>query len=212
VTIDLTDRYNTSEYMAQFDRRGNRIDWTIDREEEPVLALMIHHTAGWYLGVTLDENSTEEQERAQIDEVAIDHFIRFDIGPGYHYFAFPSGRLYAVGKYGTHRAHTKGKNPETQNWWNRESMAICAFGDYQSNFVSVKLMRAIHDGIDEITAYAGELPLFGHREVPGNPTATQCPGDNLMLAIGATPPPSPPDPNVRVRELLKEALGLLGDD
>jgi hypothetical protein len=170
---------------------------------------MIHHTAGWYLGVTLDENATESEELAQMDAVAFDHASRFEIGPGYYYFAFPSGRLYAVGKYGTHRAHTKGKNPETANWWNRESLAICAFGDYQSNFVTWGLMNAIHEGIDEITGYAGELPLFGHREVPGNPTSTRCPGDNLMLAITV---PTPPDPNVRVRELLKEALGLLGDD
>jgi hypothetical protein len=43
MTIDLTDRYNIGRYM-----RSSPGAWTVDREDEPVRALMVHHTAGWY--------------------------------------------------------------------------------------------------------------------------------------------------------------------
>ncbi len=200
MTIDLTDRYHTSEYQRA------STDWSVDRTDEPVRALVIHHTAGFYLGLTLTESSSGLAEVAQIDALAQDHAHRFGIGPGYHYAAFPSGRLYAIGKYGTHRAHTKGRNPETNNWWNREALAIVAFGDYQANPASSKLWTAITKGIEEIRGYTTPtLTITGHREVPGNPSISQCPGDNLMVRLDNST-----NPTERVRELLREALELLG--
>lgn len=201
MTIDLTDRYHTSEYQ----RAGT--DWGVDRTDEPVRMLVIHHTAGFYLGTILTERSTQEEEIAQIDALAQDHAHRFGIGPGYYYVVCPSGRLYAVGKYGTHRAHTKGRNPETNNWWNRESLAIVAFGDYQANPVPPKLWSAIVEGIEEIRSYTTPtIEIYGHREVPGNPSISQCPGDNLMARVE-----SYVNPTERVRELLREALELLNE-
>ena len=200
MAIDLTDRYHTSEYQRA------STDWSINRIDEPVRALVIHHTAGFYLGKTLTEHSTQEEEIAQIDALAQDHAHRFGIGPGYYYAAFPSGRLYAIGKYGTHRAHTLYRNPETNNWWNRESLAIVAFGDYQANPASPKLWNAITEGIEEIRGYTSPtLEIYGHREVPGNEKPSQCPGDNLMGRLDSFT-----DPIARVRELLREALELLG--
>lgn len=202
MAIDLTDRYHNLTYQRR------EIDWSVDRELEPVRALAIHHTAGFYLGVTLTEQSTQEEEIAQIDALAQDHFTRFGIGPGYYYIAFPSGRLYAVGKYGTHRAHVKGRNPETNNWWNREALAIVAFGDYQADPVPPKLWSAIVEGIEEVRGYtSADLAVYGHREVPGNSKPSQCPGDNLLVKVHAYLNP----PNARVKELLREALDLLGD-
>ena len=201
MTIDLTNRYNTSAYMR------SDIDWTIDRDLEPVRALMIHHAAGWY-GPVLDENSTEAEEIEQIDALARDHFARFGIGPGYYYSAFPSNRLYAIGKYGTHRAHILGKNPETANWWNRESLAIVAFGDYQANSVPLGLWLAIEQGIEEIRGYTQEdLTLYGHREVPGDTGTTSCPGDNLMELIDNFR--NPPDPLEGVKRNLRDAKRLI---
>ncbi len=202
MAIDLTGRYHLPRYQRKFNRRGQRIDWTVDRSSEPVLALMIHHTTGYYLGVTLDENATRAQEVAQIDAMADDHRNRFGIGPGYHYAAFESGRLYAIGKYGTHRAHVKGINPATQNLWNRESLAIVGFGNFQRDQVLPRLWAAITEGIREVNKFVGEdLTLYGHREVPGNPTQTSCPGDYLMAKVDAwrAPPFEPePDPDIDV--------------
>ena len=210
MAIDLTDRYNVRVYMREFNRRGERINWTVDRGQEPVVALIIHHTAGFYLGATLDENSTEAKELAQIDAVARDHRERFGIGPGYHYFAFPSNRLYAVGKYGTHRAHTKGINPETGNWWNREALAICAFGDLQANPVAPGLRAAVLRGIEEVRGYTeADLTLWGHREVPGNPTRTTCPGDNLMVIVERVR--NPMSPVDEARQTLQEVHRLAGE-
>lgn len=212
MAIDLTDRYHTPEFQAEFSHSGRRIDWTIDRDEEPVRALMIHHTTGFYLGVELDEHSTQEEEVAELDEMARDHRERFGIGPGYYYAGFPSRRLYAIGKYGTHRAHVKGVNPETQNLWNRESLAIVAFGNFQTSPVSPGIRGAIQLGIHEVRQIVGDdVALYGHREVPGNPTQTSCPGDRLMPFVEAWralgPPPTPTEQAIQE---VKEARAHLG--
>ncbi len=209
MTIDLTDRYNKPEYMLP------RTDWTVDRVLEPVRALVIHHIAGWY-GPVLGFEATEAEEIVQLDLLAADHHARFGIGPGYYYAAFPSARLYAIGKYGTHRAHVLGHNPETANWWNREAMAIVAFGDYQANSVPGGLWAAIVEGIQEIRGYTdADLMLYGHREVPSDdPGTTSCPGDNLMACLGEFrhPPVSSPtalDELYVARDKIDNAIELL---
>jgi hypothetical protein len=196
--IDFTNRYHTARYQ-----RANT-DWAVDRTDEPVQALVIHHTAGFY-GPTLDEAATQAEETSQLDALAQDHANRFGIGPGYYYAAFPSGRLYAIGKYGTHRAHTRYKNPQTANWWNRESLAIVAFGDYQAHPVPSKLWAAIEEGIADVRSYTrDDLPIYGHREVPGNESSSQCPGDNLIALMYPKA-----DPIEQAREHLRRALELL---
>lgn len=180
MTTDLTDRYHSSQYM-----RGGPAAWAIDRNVEPVKALMIHHTAGFY-GPTLGVGATQEQEIAQLDALARDHMARFGIGPGYYYAGFPSGRLYAIGKYGTHRAHTKGRNIQTGNLWNRESLAIVAFGDYEANPMSGPLKAALGAGITEVKGFAGPVPVYPHGETPGNPTSTSCPGRHIKAWLKGT--------------------------
>jgi hypothetical protein len=112
--------------------------------------------------------------------------------------AFPSGRLYAVGKYGTHRAHTKGRNPATGNWWNREALAICAMGNYETDVVPEGLMAALREGIAEVRGYTSDaIPIYAHGEVPGNPSVSQCPGVNLKTWLawflaGEASQPAPP--------------------
>lgn len=209
MAIDLTERYHTREFQAEFSHSGRRIDWTVDRATEPVLALFIHHSAGYYPGVELDKNATEEEEIAQLDALAADHRHRFGIGPGYYYAGFLSGRLYAIGKYGTHRAHIKGRNPETQNWWNREALAIVAFGNYQTDDVPLRLWNAIAEGIEEVRGIVGErLPLHGHRE---QQAGTSCPGDNLMRWVQTWRDlGKPPDPTEAAIDEIKVAQGALG--
>ena len=125
MAIDLTDRYFATEFM-----RGGVARWKLDRDAWPCRAIVLHHAAGWY-GPPLGADASRRDEEQRIDSLARDHHARFGIGPGYHYVAFPSGRLYAVGKAGTQRAHTKGRNPETGERWNIEAIGVCALGDYE---------------------------------------------------------------------------------
>ena len=125
MAIDLTERYFATEFM-----RGGVARWKLDRNAWPVRAIVLHHAAGWY-GSPLGPDASRREEEERIHSLARDHRARFGIGPGYHYAAFPSGRLYAVGKAGTHRAHTKGRNPETGERWNVDAIGVCALGDYE---------------------------------------------------------------------------------
>lgn len=199
MTIDLTDRYDTPAYF-----RGDRATWVLDRRQQPVRAIVIHHTAGWY-GAALAEDATETQERAQIDALAVDHRARFGIGPGYHYLAFPSGQLYAAGKWGTHRAHAAGREPASRIAWNHIAIGVCAFGDYEATPPSARLVVALREAIAEVRRLAGAaVPVYGHGTLPtvnaggiAFSQATACPG-RLLAWLDAS--------QSRDDEPLREAL------
>ena len=146
-TIDLTERYDRERYLA-----GGRRAWTLDRSAKPVRAIVVHHSAGFY-GPRLGLAATGDEELVQLDALAADHHARFGVGPGYHYVAFPSGRLYAVGKAGTHRAHTKGRNPASGERWNVEAIGVCAMGDYEAGEPSAPLLAALTEAVGEIRGY-----------------------------------------------------------
>ena len=150
MTIDLTDRYFATEFM-----RGGVARWKLDRTAWPCRAIVLHHAAGWY-GSPLGADASRHDEEQRIHSLARDHHTRFGIGPGYHYVAFPSGRLYAVGKAGTQRAHTKGRNPESGERWNIEAIGICALGDYEREGrgePSPGLREAIEEAVEEIRGF-----------------------------------------------------------
>jgi hypothetical protein len=94
---DLTERYEEPQYYE-----GDIARWTLERVDQPVRAIVVHHTAGWY-GRALTAAAMSQREIEQIDALARDHRTRFRIGPGYHYLVFPSGRVYAAGR----TAHTR---------------------------------------------------------------------------------------------------------
>ncbi|MDA0271501.1 MAG: N-acetylmuramoyl-L-alanine amidase [Chloroflexi bacterium] len=207
-TIDLTDRYHQSAYMA-----GGAPAWTLDRARQPVRAVILHHTAGWY-GAPPGASATVAAERIHIDALARDHRTRFGIGPGYHYLAFPSGRLYAVGKWGTHRAHTTGRHPATGERWNVQAVGVCAFGDYERDQPPPRLLDALRSAFAECTRIAGRpLPVIAHGVVPsvdasGVPfaQATACPGARLREALEVTRPAvTSTSPVVEAREALRRA-------
>ena len=200
MAIDLTDRYFATEFM-----RGGMARWRLDRDTWPVRAIVLHHAAGWY-GPPLDAGASRIEEEERIRSLARDHHARFGIGPGYHYVAFPSGRLYAVGKAGTHRAHTKGRNPETGTRWNIEAIGVCALGDYERkgrDDPTSSLREAIEAVVDEIRGFRFTLaavPIFGHGTVPTVnssgapfPQATSCPGRRLTPLLATLNRPAPPD-------------------
>lgn len=187
--LDLTDRYHRDQYA-----QGGIARWTLNRGEHPYRAIALHHAAGWY-GPALGPDATQNAEIAQIDAMARDHAARGDIGigPAYNYLAFPSSRLYAVGKVGTHRAHTKGRNPATGERWNVEAVAICAMGNLEVEQPTNGIVVAIEEALREIRGWSfseGTMPLHGHGLIPTVnsssvpfPQATSCPGRNLIALI-----------------------------
>ena len=195
-TIDLTNRYHTSEYM-----RGGPDAWRISRNATPYRAIPVHHTAGWY-GETLHADATEAQEIAQIDSMARDHRSRFGIGPAYVWVIFPSGRGYAVGKVGTHRAHTKGRNPETGERWNVEGCAVVFFGNFETERPTPEALATFDQIVAEIRGWPftvpaapihphGLIPTVNSQGVPF-PQGTSCPGRHLLAQLRAEPEPEPP--------------------
>ncbi|MEX1022638.1 MAG: N-acetylmuramoyl-L-alanine amidase [Dehalococcoidia bacterium] len=194
MTIDLTGRYDTPEYL-----RGGRAAWTLDRSTAPVRAVVLHHSGGWY-GAALTPTTSEALEVVQLDALAVEHRARFGAGPGYHYAAFPSGRLYAVGKWGTHRAHTAGRNPATRERWNVDAVGVCAFGDYSAAAPSDALVGALREAVEEARRLAGApLPVHPHGDTPtvdavGVPfaQATACPGDRLLARLREIEASAPP--------------------
>ncbi len=200
MAIDLTDRYFATEFM-----RGGMTRWKLDREAWPVRAIVLHHAAGWY-GPPLGPEASRREEEQRIHSLARDHHTRFGVGPGYHYVAFPSGRLYAVGKAGTHRAHTKGRNPESGVRWNIDAIGVCALGDYEGagrDEPTTGLREAIEEAVEEIRGFRFSVPrapVFGHGMTPSAnasgdplPQATSCPGRRLIPLLATLNRPASPD-------------------
>ena len=132
----------------------------------PCAPLVLHHAGGWY-GIPLGAGASVEDERAQLDALARDHAARFGIGPGYHYAAFPSGRAYAVGKWGTHRAHVRGRDAASRARWNRLAIGVVALGDYDQARPSPALLTALGTALREASRLAGRpVALLPHGGVP----------------------------------------------
>lgn len=184
-TTDLTNRYHLDAYME-----GGPARWTLDRGRQPARAVILHHTGGWY-GRALDASASVAEEIAQVDALARDHRARFGIGPGYHYLAFPSGRLYAAGKWGTQRAHTTGRDPVTGERWNVQAVGVCAFGNFEAERPAAGTVAGVRAALDEVNRVAGRpLPVIPHGETPsadgsgrGFAQATACPGVHLRTAL-----------------------------
>ena len=200
MAIDLTERYFTSEFM-----RGGAARWTLDRDAWPVRAIVVHHAAGWY-GHPLGADASRGDEEQRVLALARDHRARFGVGPGYHYAAFPSGRLYAVGKAGTQRAHTKGRNPETGRRWNVEAIGVCVLGDYERagrDEPTPALREAIAEAVEEIRGFRftiPDAPVYPHGATPTVnasgaplPQATSCPGRRLTPLLAALDRPPAAD-------------------
>lgn len=227
--IDLTARYDNDRWMTL-----GRATWVIDRRAQPVSAVVLHHSAGWY-GAALDADASDVAELAFLDAMAADHVGRFGIGPGYHYVAFPSGRLYAVGKWGTQRAHARGWNAVTGTTWNIDAIGVCAAGNYEAAEPTSLLLGALTAAVTEVRTFARQqVPMFSHgrlmtADAAGRTLdqATACPGSNLIawldtLDPGSAPPAVLPTPTVpaatgsalraavtQARQSLDEAMRLL---
>jgi hypothetical protein len=212
---DFTDRYHIGKFQQ------TDVDWRLNRNIDPVEAIIIHHTAGWYGGLGAGQ-MTPRLEEIQLDALAADHRNRFGIGPGYHYAVFPSGNVYAIGKSGTHRAHTKGRNPEGHGLWNRRGIGIVAFGNYEENRPTSAMIKGIREAVNDVKRWSKnlELPIYWHRDVPTvsrNGTvytqSTACPGQFLIEALIAAQGQAPePEPVIAWIENVRDGLEKLEDD
>jgi len=178
--VDATTYFDAPEF------KDPKVNWSIAKPR--VLACILHHAAGWY-GPRLTENATPTAEFAFVLALARDHRERFGIGPGYNYIAFPSGRAWAVGRHGTHRAHTKGRDPATLENWNVVGRSVCAAGDLSAEPMTNGLARAITAAVADIGRLPGAvagMPVYEHGLIPTVNSAgvrysqaTDCPGRNL---------------------------------
>lgn len=180
--IDATSRYHVSEYMA-----GGPAAWQF--EEPPhVVAIILHHWAGWF-GPRLGEDADPAEELEQLDRLALYHRETWGIGPGYNVVVFPSGRVWAVGKHGTHRAHTKGRHPQSRQRWNVAGRGIVVAGNYETEGVTEAIGRGIRRAVAEVRSWPGVVegaPVHEHGLTPTVNSAgvrfsqgTACPGRHI---------------------------------
>jgi hypothetical protein len=146
--IDATARYHTAQYMA-----GGPAAWSLAAAPH-VVAIILHHWAGWY-GSRLTAAASPWDELQQLDALAAHHRQAWGIGPGYNVVVFPSGRVWAVGKHGTHRAHTKGRHPESRENWNVVGRGVVVAGNYEVEPVTHQLELGIRKAISEVRSWPG---------------------------------------------------------
>ncbi|MCK9485581.1 MAG: hypothetical protein M0R73_02605 [Dehalococcoidia bacterium] len=163
-------------------------NWAIPSKSLEVRAVLLHHWAGWY-GPRLTETATASQEFDQLVACARDHRTRFGIGPGYNLIAFPSGRVWAVGRHGTHRAHTKGREVKSMRPWNEVGRGACVAGNLSEEPMTQRLAQAVRTMVAEVMSWPGVIPDVAVHEHGLTPTvnsagtkysqATECPGRAL---------------------------------
>lgn len=184
--IDATARYNVAAYM-----QGGPGAWQIATPLPPIEAIEMHHWAGWF-GPALDASAQPAAELEQLDACALYHVQKFGIGPGYWLIGFPSGRVWAVGKNGTHRASALGRDPYTSPpaYWNTVGRAFAMAGNYDLEPVTQGVAQACRTAVAEIRSWPGvvaDAPIYGHGLLPTCNAAgqrfsqaTSCPGRNLL--------------------------------
>lgn len=183
--VDITDRYATDKYME-----GGPSRFTVDRSRTPLRGVTLHHSAGFYLGDTLTIDSTRDDEVAQLDALAVDHYNRFGLGPGYALACFPSGRYYWLRKYGHSGASVAGIEPISGDRWNNVTLGFVAMGNYLRDPLPRPLRWGLYRALQEIKSWTPLefVPVWPHRECytpesstryPGGMQMTTCPGPSL---------------------------------
>lgn len=159
--IDATNYFHAKEFMD-----GGPAAWTLSAVR--VVALLLHHSAGWY-GQALTEKATVHQEFAQLVAMARDHRARFGVGPAYNVAVFPSGRRWAIGKHGTHRAHTAGRDPVSRERWNEVGRALVVMGDYEAGEMSKPMQAGVCWAVADMLSWRGveaDVPIHEHGLTP----------------------------------------------
>lgn len=186
--IDLTARYHTATYMA-----GGPAAWTLS-PMLPVEGVIWHHWAGDYIA---GEERSLVDVLEEIDACARHHRADFGIGPAYNLIVDELG-VFAVGKHATRRAHTKGRNPATNQQWNVVGRAIAVIGDYESKALNAALRQNMRVAEEEVRSWPSVprgVARYSHRAVPTVNSAgvryaqgTLCPGRAIVEFLVASSP------------------------
>ncbi len=150
------------------------------RKKEQVMGIAIHYDAVNFGGTTVDE------ERARMQATFNWHtkFYRsgWDSAPhtgtegwnwpgiGYHFYVFPSGHIYEVGRLSIIRAHVHDRN--------QQLVGVTLAGNFILQPPVVGSLLGAGAAVHYIWGWRGKvLPVKGHRQwaVPGH--GTSCPGD-----------------------------------
>lgn len=175
--IDATDFFNTERFML-----GSH---TLSRSEHPVEALSLHHWVGWRLPAT----ATVQEEFDRLIQVADFHYDKYNIGPAYWTCGYASGRVWAVGKFGSHRASVAGRSPASRALWNYRLVAHAQAGNFEVDAVTEGDARALIIAFTEMYSWptvTPETPIYEHGLTPTVNSrgvvysqSTACPGRNI---------------------------------
>lgn len=188
--------------------------WTNGRSEQKT-GIVVHHDAG---GAPDDIISELEQLQVIYDM----HVANGWNGIGYNYVIAPSGRVYHTGHLATHRAHTKGLDPDSPDAkLNETKIGICFMGNYaDGKGLGGRAVDPLADRPTEnaVAAFKDLVQLCAdifqqpmdvrpHKywaEKTGE--STLCPGDwapvmawagTRIMPTAAVPTPAPPEPEVQ---------------
>ena len=151
------------------------------RDAGQVEHLTIHHDAAHFRG----RSRTISVELRRLELVF--RFHRINNGwPGisYHFYVFPSGRIYYTGDWATIRYQAAGEdNPNTPlviSAHNEHGIGICLAGNFQALPPTAKQLQATARLVANLRFLFSnaDLPVLGHRDEADAPQyATACPGN-----------------------------------
>ena len=131
-----------------------------------VNAIAIHHTATLYL----PPNATEEDELNQIAVIHIYHKSKGFGGFGYHFIAFPSGRVYLVTPLTQWGTHVEDENDHLYG--------IAVAGTFTDTVPGLLQREGVAEAITAIYATLGRrVPIRPHRAWNPPWGGTICPGN-----------------------------------
>ena len=110
-------------------------------------------------------------------------------GLSYHFYVFPSGRVYYTGDWATVRYHTAGEDdpntPQVISRWNERGIAVCLAGNFSRRRPTPGHLLSVKKLLANIQyTFAHELPIAGHRDK----WSTSCPGGTWELWRGLVRP------------------------
>lgn len=146
------------------------------RDAAQVQHITIHHDAVPFIGRTI---------AAELARIRATHHWHTQVhgwpGIGYHFYAFPSGRVYYVGDWATVRFHAAGPDdpatPAVVSVHNERGIAIVLAGNFDARRPARKMLAAVGHAVANVQfMFGGFLPVIGHRDHEPDRYPTRCPG------------------------------------
>ncbi len=159
------------------------------RDAAQLERIVIHHDAAWF-------PSDERRPSAERQRIEAVHRYHQDANGwpaiSYHFYAFPSGRVYYVGDWNTVRYHTAGPDdqstPEHVSRYNEDGIALVLAGDYTHHPPDERFLQHVRHAVANVQyAFGRFLSVHGHQEL----SATSCPGNTWPEWAAAITVPEP---------------------